>query len=59
MEFVFKMYNCLNNLPEVVCGVSMLMSHLYNQGFQGTHQVGKSNVLPCKSRGMGLAVFTS
>ncbi len=38
-EFVIKIYNCLNNLPDIVCGVSELMTHLHNQGFQGTNLV--------------------
>ena len=39
LEYVLKMYNCLNNLPEVVCGVSALMRHLQGKGFQGVDQV--------------------
>ena len=41
LEYVLKMYNCLNNLPEVVCGVSALMRHLHGKGFQGVDQVGQ------------------
>ena len=46
-EFVFKIYNCLNNLPEVVCGVSALMSHLHSRGFLGTSQVRRVSAYFC------------